>query len=115
MVSPPAPRNAMDVLWFRLSRRHHDQPIDARFRAPRFTRTAEHLPHGRVLAIDGKLSNFCVTGSNLTMAFALQSVNHTLSWSSTHTEYACGLPPGSFHSRHARVAGSYMPTWPVFQ
>jgi hypothetical protein len=34
-----------------LSRRHHHQPIDSRFRAPRFTRTAEHLPHGRVLAI----------------------------------------------------------------
>jgi hypothetical protein len=28
----------MDVLWFRLSRRHHHQPIDSRFRAaaPRF-------------------------------------------------------------------------------
>lgn len=25
----------MDVLWFRLSRRHHHQPIDSRFRAPR--------------------------------------------------------------------------------
>ena len=54
---------------------------------------------------DGKLSNFCVTGSNLTMAFALHSVNHTLSWSLTHTAYACGLPPGSFHSRHHASPG----------
>ena len=68
-------------------------------------------PHGRASAArsrsrdsTGSFSNFCVTGSNLTMAFALHWVNHTLSWSSTHTEYACGLPPGSFHSRHARVA-----------
>src|SRR5438045_1474076 len=55
--------------------------------------------------VDGKLSNFSVAGSNLTMAFAAQSVSHTLSLSSTHTEYVCALP-GSFHSRHARVAGS---------
>src|SRR5258706_1039392 len=63
---------------------------------------------------DAKVSNFSVTGSNLTMALMLQSVSHTLSWLSTQTEYVCALP-GNFHSRHARVAASYIPTWPVLQ
>src|SRR5205814_7007626 len=52
--------------------------------------------------LEGKLSNFSVTGSNRTMALMLQSVSQTLSLSSTHTEYVCALP-GSFHSRHAEV------------
>src|SRR5262245_49628996 len=36
--------------------------------------------------VDGKLANFSVSGSNLTMALVVQSVSHTLSFSSTHTE-----------------------------
>ena len=80
VVSPLAPRNVMDVLWFRLSRRHHHQPIDSRFRAPRFARTAEHLPHGGVRRDStGSFRTSRVTGSNLTMAFVLHSVSHTLS------------------------------------
>src|SRR5207244_8674923 len=63
---------------------------------------------------EGKLSNFSVTGSNLTIALIDQSVSQTLSRSSTHTEYAWALP-GNFHSRQDLLAGSYMPTCPVFQ
>src|SRR5437867_9744618 len=60
---------------------------------------------------DGKVSNFSVTGSNLTIALVAQSVSQTLSRSSTHTEYAWALP-GNFHSRQDLLAGSYMPTCP---
>ena len=52
-------------------------------------------------AVLGKLSNVSRSGSKRTIAFAAKSVSQILSFSSTHTEYACGLAPGSFHARHA--------------
>src|SRR5215831_9435680 len=57
--------------------------------------------------------NFSLIGSNRTIAFASKSLDHTVLFLSTYTAYGIGLSPGTVHSFHWLVSGSYIAKFPA--